>query len=177
MRLVDAEALRVGDADRLQPREHVLVLDAFGDQRKAERLADAQDRLQLVARRIARQDLAADAAVDLDELHPELLHRRERHRAMAEAVDQQGAADGAVASLKRLQAPSLSSASLSSISNSSLSAVTCCELSCAATKRGKSSSSSAWPERFTVKRGMRDLPASRLMVCRTTQRSSCAIMR
>src|SRR5205085_5443269 len=44
---------------------------------------------------IARQELAANAAVDLDELDAELLHRDEGHGAMAEAIDQQRAADRA----------------------------------------------------------------------------------
>src|SRR5438270_1915574 len=89
MRLVDAEALRVADAHGLQPEEHILLFDALGDDAEAEALADAQDRVQLAARALARDHLARDAAIDLEELHAERLHRRERYGAAAEAVDQE----------------------------------------------------------------------------------------
>src|SRR3970282_1265569 len=50
----------------------------------------------LGARNLARQELAGDAAVDLDESHPKRLDRSEGHRAPAEAVDQYFSAKGGI---------------------------------------------------------------------------------
>src|SRR5207248_3247935 len=61
--LVDAEALRVTHAHGFQPEEHVLLFDALGDHAEAQSLADAQDRVQLAARALARDHLARDAPV------------------------------------------------------------------------------------------------------------------
>src|SRR5437868_10975770 len=93
MRLVDAEALCIPHAHRLQSQEHVLVFDALGNDAVAERLPGANHRRELVSRRVARQHLAANAAVGLDELRRQLPHRQERHRPVAEAVDQKLAAE------------------------------------------------------------------------------------
>jgi len=46
-----------------------------------------------VARRVAREHLAANAAVGLDELRRKLAHGQERDRAVAEAVDEELAAE------------------------------------------------------------------------------------
>src|SRR3954468_23767529 len=107
MRLLDTEALRVAAAEALQMREHLLLLDALRDDRELQRLRDAQDCVHFRARDVARQELARDAAVDLDELHAELLDRHEGHRATAEAVDEHRAADGTISSgeARRLAEP------------------------------------------------------------------------
>src|SRR5258706_9706324 len=92
MRARDAEALGVAHAERLDPHQHVLLLDAFRDHLDADRLPDPQDRLELVVARLALEDLADDRAVDLDEIDAQRLQRREGHRAAAEAVDHHAAA-------------------------------------------------------------------------------------
>src|SRR3954451_15437826 len=88
VRLVNAEALGVANAHGLQAQHDFLLFHAFGDDAEAEPLANSQDGVQAAARALAREHLARDAAVDFHELHAERLHRRERHGAAAEAVDQ-----------------------------------------------------------------------------------------
>src|SRR5258707_1598186 len=74
MRARDAEALGVAHAERLDPHQHVLLLDAFRDHLDADRLPDPQDRLELVVASLALEELADDRAVDLDEIDAQRLH-------------------------------------------------------------------------------------------------------
>src|SRR5579885_2966030 len=107
LRLHDAEALRVAHAERLQPGEDVLLLDAFGDDAEVDRLADLEDGIHLGAGNLARGDLAHDGAVDLHEVGADRLERRERHRLVAETVDEHAASHhlhGGDEALDRLRA-------------------------------------------------------------------------
>src|SRR5258706_16360910 len=92
MRARDAEALGVAHAERLDPHQHVLLFDAFGDHLDADCLPDPHDRLELAVAWLALEDLADDRAVDLDEIDAQRLQWREGHRAAAEAVDHHAAA-------------------------------------------------------------------------------------
>src|SRR5689334_14194195 len=107
VRLVDAKALGISHAHGLQAHQHVLILDALRDDGIAEERAGTHHRIELVACGIARQYLAADAAVGLDEFRAEFAHRHERHRAIAEAVQEDLSAERAIGiaeSLARAQA-------------------------------------------------------------------------
>ena len=178
MRLVDPETLRVAAAEPLQPHEHVLILDTFGNawRTSALRRRAGWRSSSLRATSLVRS-LARDAAVDLDELHAELLDRHEGYRAPAEAVDQHPAADGAIGGRElRGGAEPQQRIALVDLEQQPLGRhLVRSEL------RGDEARKLRVLERLAVQvdgetRDARTC-ARRCMVWRTTQRSSCGIMR
>src|SRR5437762_4196164 len=93
LRLFDAVALRVVDADLAQALQDLIVLDEFRDRLLFHHVADVIDRLDHRTVDRIDQHISYEAAIDLEKVHGQMLQITERGHAGAEIVQRKPAAE------------------------------------------------------------------------------------